>query len=110
MSHTASGIARNQKWYNKNIFPLVPLLSTTEENGYRTSKFKFRWLFITIWSIDYLGFKLSVTFDFNYRFGLKGSCFYLMWSLLIPFPKKLNLWWDKLTTRRSKVLIHTNNL
>ena len=102
MSHTASGTTRNQKWYNKNTFPLVPLLWTRAEIGYRTSKFKFRWLFISVTSIDTLGFNLSVTFDFGSCFGLKGEFFYLFWGLLIPFPEKINIWWDKLTSRRVK--------
>lgn len=100
MSHTASRTARNQKWYNKNIFPLVPLLWITKENGYKTSKFRFRWLFISISSIDYLGFRLSVTFDFNTCFGLHGMFFYLSWGLLIPFPEKFTDLWYKLTARR----------
>ena len=100
MSHTAYGTSRNQKWYNKNIFPLVPVLEIRKKDKYNTSGFKFRWLFITIWSLDTLKFEFSITTDMHWGLGFTGVLFYMRWVVTIPFTEKFGNWWHKLTNRR----------
>ena len=102
MSHTASGTSRNQKWYNKNIFPLVPILEIKKRDKFNTSGFTFRWLFITICSLDSLEFEFSITADANWGLGFTAIFFYMKWDVAMPCPEKFSDLWYKLTARRVK--------
>ena len=61
MSQTASGYYRKEKWYNRNIFPLVPVITIKKADEHNTNGFTFRWLFFTFWSLDAFQFELSLT-------------------------------------------------
>ena len=100
MSHTASGTPRKEEWYNKNIFPLIPVLEIKKKDKFNTSGFTFRWLFITIWSLDSLNFEFSITTDTHWGLGFKGMLLYIRWVVAIPCPEKFNIWWERLTNRR----------
>ncbi|MCG8838598.1 hypothetical protein G1K37_09545 [Tenacibaculum dicentrarchi] len=102
MSHTLSGTYRAQKWYNSNIFPLIPVLSLKKANEHNTGGFTFRWLFITLWTLDSVQFEFAITADNHWGLGFKGLLPYLRWVVAIPCPEKLGIWIDKHFSRRIK--------
>lgn len=102
MSHTVSGTYRTQKWYNRNIFPLIPVLELKKANEHNTGGFTFRWLFITLWTLDSVQFELAITADNHWGLGFKGLLPYLRWVVAIPCPEKLGFWIDKYFSRRIK--------
>jgi hypothetical protein len=99
MSQTSSGFYRKEKWYNRNIFPLIPVLEIREENEHNNKHFSFRWLFFHIWSLDHLSFELSLVADTHWGIGVIGIMFYLRWVFCIPCPESLVMWLHKHTNR-----------
>ena len=100
MAHSAAGYYRRQKWYNKNIFPLVPVIEVKKANKHNTSGFTFRWLFITLWSLDSFQFELSLTADTHWGLGFKGMIPYLRWVVSIPCSEKLGIKIDERLSRK----------
>lgn len=102
MSQTASGTYRKQRWYNKNVFPLIPLLEVKKANEHNTSGFTFRWLFITVWTLDSVQFELALNADTHWGIGLKGLLPFLRWVIAIPCPERTGIWINKHFSRRIK--------
>lgn len=92
MAQTASGEYRKQKWYNRNVFPLIPIVSIRKADQHNTSGFTFRWLFFTAWTLDAVEFEIAVTIDSHWGIGLKGILPYLRWCISIPCPEKIAIW------------------
>jgi len=99
MSQTASGRMRKEKWYNKNIFPLVPVLEVKKADEHNTSGFTFRWLFITLWTLDSVQFEFAIVVDTHWGLGIVGILPYLRWVIAIPCPESLSIWIDRHTSR-----------
>ena len=99
MSHSASGTFRKQKWYNKNVFPLIPILEIKKADKHNTSGFSFRWLFFTFWSLDSLGFEVSFVISNHWGIGFIGILPYLRWVIAIPCPEKLSIYINKKLSR-----------
>ena len=95
MSQTASGTYRKQKWYNKNVFPLIPVIDIQKADKYNTSGFSFRWLFFTFWSLDSFGFEFAFVATTHWGIGFNGILPYLRWVVAIPCPEKLSIWIDR---------------
>jgi hypothetical protein len=87
MSQTASGNYRKQKWYNNNVFPLIPVLEIKKANEHNTSGFTFRWLVFTIWTLDQFCFELSIVANEHWGIGVIGILPYLRWVIAIPCPE-----------------------
>jgi hypothetical protein len=95
MTQTDIGAFRNEKWYNKNIFPLVPVITIKKGDEQNTFSFTFRWLFFTLWTLDSFEFEIAITISTHWGIGLIGILPYLRWVVAIPCPMKLGMWWDK---------------
>lgn len=102
MSQTASGYARKEKWYNKNIFPLVPVITIRKSNENNTKSFSFRWLFFTIWSLDSFAFEFSVVADTHWGVGFVGILPYLRWVVAVPCPEKIGIFIYRKLYRKCK--------
>lgn len=95
MSQTASGFYRKEKWYNKNIFPLIPVITIKKADEHNTSGFNFRWLFFTFWSLDSFAFEMTIVIDNHWGIGIIGILPYLRWVIAIPCPEKLAIFISK---------------
>lgn len=102
MSQTASGTYRKQKWYNKNVFPLIPVIDIKKANEHNTSGFSFRWLFFTVWSLDSFGFEFAFVATTHWGIGFIGILPYLRWVVAIPCPEKFGIWIDRKLGRRPR--------
>ena len=100
MSQTASGYARKEKWYNKKIFPLVPIITLRKEDNHNTQNFTFRWLIFTFWSLDAFQFELSFNIDTHWGIGFTFLLPYLRGVIAIPCPEKLGFWIDRNLSRK----------
>lgn len=92
MTQYACGMQRKQKWYNKNIFPLVPVLEIRKADEHNTSSFTFRWMFLTVWTLDTPQFEVTVVADTHWGLGIIGLFPYLRWVFTIPCPEKVSTW------------------
>ena len=99
MCQSASGVYRKQKWYNKNIFSLIPLLEIKKANEHNTSEFTFRWLFFTVWTIDCPSFEIAIVADTHWGIGMIGLFPYFRWCISIPCPEKIGTWIDRRFSR-----------
>lgn len=104
MSQTASGNFRVQKWYNRNLFPLVPLVEIKKADKYNTKGFNFRWLFFTFWSLDSFQFELSFNIDTHWGIGITFLIPYLRGVIAIPCPERLTIILDKKLSRKPKTI------
>ena len=102
MSHTSSGYYRKEKWYNKNIFPLIPVIQIKKADQHNTSSFSFRWLFFTIWTLDSFQFEFTIVANTHWGVGVIGLLPYLRWVITIPCPEKLGIWIDRKLSRKPK--------
>jgi len=100
MSQTASGRFRKQKWYNKNVFPLVPVLEIKKADEHNTGGFTFRWLIFTFWTLDSFSFEASIVCDTHWGLGLTAILPYLRAVICIPCPEKISIYIDKKLSRR----------
>lgn len=91
MSQTASGYCRKQKWYNNNVFPLIPVLKIKKANEHNTSGFTFRWLVFTFWTLDSFSFEISIVATEHWGIGVIGILPYLRWVIAIPCPEWLGM-------------------
>ncbi len=101
MTQTASGEYRKEKWYNRNIFPLVPVVNIRKEDKYNTSGFTFRWLIFTFWSLDQFTFEVSFNISTHWGIGVSGILPYLRWVIAIPCPERFGIWIDRKLSRNS---------
>lgn len=102
MTQTASGCFRQQKWYNMNIFPIVPIVTIVEADKYNTRSFTFRWLFFTFWTLDSFQFELSFNIDTHWGVGFTFLLPYLRGVVAIPCPEKIERWVHKNLSRKIK--------
>lgn len=100
MSQIASGYFREEKWYNRNIFPLIPLLKIKKSDEFNTNGFTFRWLFFTIWSLDSFGFEFSLVATTHWGIGFIGIIPYIRWVVAIPCPERIGILIDRKLCRR----------
>lgn len=80
---------QKEKWFKKDIFPLVPIIRIRKSNGHIINNFTFKWLFFTIWTLDSFGFELSMVATTHWGIGFIGILPYLRWVITIPCPEKL---------------------
>lgn len=104
MAQYECGLNHSKKWYKKQIFPLVPIIETRESDEHNTYHFSFRWLFITIWTLDSFEFEFSVVIDNHWGIGFVGILPYLRWVIAIPCPTELGMWMHKKLWRKPKSL------
>ena len=104
MSAYLSGHPRVQKWYNLNIFPLVPYIVSQKADKYNTSQFCIRWLIFTVWILDSFEFEISIVANTHWGIGMVGMLPYLRWVIAIPCPERLGIWMDKNTSRKVKFI------
>ena len=95
MSQTASGTYRREKWYNRNVFPLIPVINIKKANEHNTSGFTFRWLFFTFWSLNSFEFEFAFVASTHWGIGFIGILPYLRWVVAIPCPERLGIWIDQ---------------
>jgi hypothetical protein len=91
MSQTTSGGMKTEKWYNRNIFPLLPVIERRKSNEHNTSSFSFRWLIFTFWTLDHFSFELSIVATEHWGVGVIGILPYLRWVIAIPCPESLGI-------------------
>lgn len=99
MSQYQCSEPRKQKWYNSNIFPLIPVLEIRKANEHNSSGFTLRWLFLTVWSLDNIYFEVSFVISTHWGIGFIGLLPYLRWVISIPVPEKVGYWINKKTSR-----------
>lgn len=99
MTYYACGMQREEKWYNKNIFPLVPILEIAKSDEHNTSGFTFKWMFITLWTLDTPSVEVAVVADTHWGIGVVGILPYLRWVFTIPCPEKVSMWIHKNLSR-----------
>lgn len=92
MCQSASGNCRKEKWYNRNIFPLIPVIEIRKADKYNTKNFTFRWLFFTVWSLDVPSIEFAFVIDTHWGIGVVGLVPYLRFVATIPCPEKLASW------------------
>lgn len=97
------------KWYNKYIFPLIPIIRITKAGVHNTSGFSFKWLIFTIWTLDHPGFEFTVVVDTHWGFGFIGLFPYIRWAITIPCPMWLDRWISKHLNRDRNLNYLTNN-
>lgn len=102
MSQTASGYYRKEKWYNRNVFPLIPVITVRKANEHNTSSFTFRWLFFTIWTLDSFSFELAFVATTHWGIGLIGILPYIRWVVAIPCPERFGILIDRKLNRRPR--------
>lgn len=102
-----SGYYKKEKWYNKNIFPLVPNITIKNEDEHNTSGFTFRWLFFRFWSLDNFQFELSLNIDTHWGIGITFLLPYLRGVISIPCPERFGIWID--TKLRRKCISENDN-
>jgi len=96
----ASGRIRKEKWYNKNVFPLVPILEVKKANKHNTSGFTFRWLIFKFWTLDSFEFEFSIVATGHWGIGFIGVLPYLRWVVAVPCPEWLAIKLSKLLDRK----------
>jgi hypothetical protein len=102
MEQCASNYQQKQKWYNRHIFPLVPVISTKKRDEHNTKGFSFKWLIFSFWSLDHFSFEVSVNIDTHWGVGFAFILPYLRGVVAIPCPQKLDSWIDKNLRRKPK--------
>lgn len=100
MSQTESGNYRKQKWYNNNVFPLIPVLEINKADEHNTGGFTFRWLVFTFWTLDSFSFELSIVATEHWGIGVIGILPYLRWVVAIPCPEWLGIKLSNLLGRK----------
>lgn len=96
MDKANRGWMRVKKWYNAGIFPIVPISHKLDDNG----GFYFKWLIVTIWTLDRAQFEISFVATTHWGLGFIGIFPFFRWAITIPCPPKLGTWIDKVTTRK----------
>jgi hypothetical protein len=81
-----------ERWYNREIFPLIPKISYKKGDKYNTPSLSFRWLFFRFWTLDTFEFELSIVMDGHWGLGVIGILPYLRWVICIPCPTSLSMW------------------
>ena len=94
----------SKKWYNHHVFSLIPILQIKKANYHNTSGFTFRWLFLTIWSLDNFGFELALNIDTHWGIGFTAIIPYLRIRCTIPCPEHLAVKIDKYLSRKPESL------
>jgi hypothetical protein len=91
-----------RKWYNSHIFPLIPTLRITKKTEHNTSGFTFKWLFITLWTLDSFEFEFAIVATTHWGIGFVGILPRLRWVLSIPCPQSLDRWIYRNLNRKSE--------
>jgi len=100
MSQVKASYYRKEKWYNKNIFPLIPVITIKKADQYNTRGFTFRWLVFTFWSLDAFQFELSFNIDTHWGIGVTFLLPYLRGVIAIPCPMRLAIFISKKLDRK----------
>lgn len=91
---------RKEKWYNMNIFPIIPLIEIRESNEHNTYSISFSWLIFRFWTLDSFQFEFSIVASEHWGFGFVGLIPYLRWVVAIPCPEWLGIRISKALGRR----------
>lgn len=102
MGQYECGMRREEKWWNKSIFPLIPVIEYKKKDKYNTSFISLRWLFFTFWTLDSASVEVAFTIDTHWGVGVTFLLPYLRGAVTIPCPNKLGSWWYKNTARKSE--------
>ena len=95
MPNTVYSLRQKNKWYNRHIFPLVPVITTIKADKHNTSGFSFSWLFFKFWSLDSFQFELAFNVGTHWGIGITFILPYLRGVIAIPCPVKLSIWIDR---------------
>jgi len=102
MEEAKSSYPIKEKWYNKWIFPLMPIIKIRKSDEYNTSGFTFKWLFFSFWSLDCFAFEFSINIDTHWGIAITFILPYLRGVIGIPLPIKLSIMIDRKLNRRPK--------
>ncbi len=88
------------RWYNRYNFPLIPVFERKLGDQYNTPGFRFRWLFLKIWSLDCFEFELAFVLSYHWGIGLTAIIPYLRIVIHIPFSMNFQMWLQKKLSRK----------
>lgn len=103
MSLLSCDTRTKSKWYNAYVFPLVPIVDTRKADKYNASKFSFRWLFFTMWTLESFAFELSFVADTHWGIGVIGIVPYCRWALTIPCTNSVERFVGETLSRTPKI-------
>lgn len=75
-----------EQWYRNWKFPLIPIMKIIEPDQYNTWWFSFKWLFLTIWSLDSPSFEIAIVASTHWGIGVTAIVPYTRIVLCIPCP------------------------
>ena len=99
-NEAVSQFYKPKKWYNKDVFPLIPVITTRQPNQYNTRSFYFKWLFFTFWTLDIFSFEVSFVASSHWGIGFIGVLPYLRWAVTVPIGDKIGFKIDKHLNRK----------
>lgn len=88
---TDSYYMKNRRWWNNEIFPLLPQWQIRKEDQYNTSNFSVNWLFFKIWTLDAFDFEISFVMTVHWGIGVTAILPYLRLVACIPCPEWLGV-------------------
>ena len=100
MFKSTSDYYRKESWYNRNIFPLVPVIIIKKEDNPNTWGFTFRWLIFTFWTLDSFRLEISACIDTYWGLGVMFSLPYFRGVIAIPCPTELGRRLDRKLRRK----------
>ncbi len=92
-----------KRWYNSDIFPLIPQLTIRKANKHNTKSISFHWLFFQFWTLDCFQLELSFVISDHWGIGFIGILPYLRFVFTIPCPEKLGRFISKHLDRKPKI-------
>ena len=102
MSEVENNYKQKEEWYNKYIFPLVPIIRKRSGDKYNTSSFYFKWLFFSFWTLDFFSFEISLVADTHWGIGFTALLPYSRVIICLPCPIGLGFKIDELLKRKPK--------
>jgi len=93
---------KREKWYNKSIFPLVPIITIKKSEEHNTSGFTFMWLFFQFWTLDTFQFELAVNIDTHWGIGVTFVLPYFRGVIAIPCSEKIRTFMYKYSSRKCR--------
>jgi hypothetical protein len=87
------------KWYNRERFPLIPVIKRRKRDEHNASSFSFKWLFFTLWTLSHPCIEISIVLSSHWGIGIIGVLPYLRWAVCIPIPLSVGLAVDRFLSR-----------
>ncbi len=79
---------QNQKWYQHEIFPLIPIFRIRKADSNFKEGFYIKWMLLELWSVDEVSFKISFVISDRWGIGFNGLLPFLRWSISFPIKIK----------------------